>query len=72
MLFFQFFTNIFSSLTSLWCGDCSELVPVFCQLSKPAAVNKLGKFNAAYLNSKQEIKLNAGNLKFGHTVYKQG
>lgn len=72
MLLFQIFPGILSSLIPLWCGNCYEQVTVVCQLSKAAAVNKLGKFNAAYLNSKQEIKLNVGNFKFGHTVDKQG
>lgn len=47
------------------------MVAKLCQFNKEEAVNKLGKFNAAYLNSKQEIKLNAGNFKFGHSLDKQ-
>lgn len=45
---------------------------MFCHLSEAAEVNKLEKSNVAYLNSKQEIKLNVGNLRFGHNVDKQG
>jgi len=47
------------------------MVAKLCQFNKVAVVNKLGKFSAAYLNSKQEIKLNVGNFKFGHALDKQ-